>query len=141
VAKVEEFAHGCRYGDYSGVVLYGPPTDGFWLDRLAVSDCYIDPLFRGVLDWARQESGGKGVPRLAAEWNAMEGWAADGGLVPVAPADAAEFAQALSQIGLADLSEHCAGSTPEECLRCAAVVREFIDSRLARGINLFIEDD
>jgi hypothetical protein len=140
VAEVE-FAHGYHYGDYSGVVLYGPPTDGFWLDRLAVSDCYIGPLFRGILDRAWRELGGEGVPRLASEWNTLEGWAAGGGPVPVAPADAAEFAEALSQLGPADVAEHCAGCTVEECLRCAAVVREFIGSRLARGVSLFIEDD
>jgi hypothetical protein len=138
VAKVEEFAHGYCYGDYSGVVFYGPPTEGFWLDRLAISNCYSLPLFCGVLDRAWRD-GGK-VPRLTAEWNAGTGWR-NGGLCEVSTADAAEFATALAQIVPADLAEHCAGCTVEECLRCAALVREFVSSRLARGVSLFIEDD
>jgi hypothetical protein len=141
VPEVEDFAHGKHYGDYSGVVFYGPQTNGFWLDRLAVSNCYIDPLFRGVLDRASRESGGGGVPRLAADWNALEGWKAGSGPVAIAQEDAAEFAEALAQLGSRDVAEYCWGCTVDECLRCAAVVREFICSRLARGVNLFIEDN
>ena len=93
--------------------------------RLAVSDCYIGPLFRGILDRAWRESGGERMPRLASDWNTLEGWAAGGRQVPVVPADAAEFAEALAQLSPADVAEHCAGCTVEECLRSAAVVREF----------------
>lgn len=45
MVEIEEFAHGYHYGDYSGIVFYGPPIDGSWRDRLAISDCYIDPMF------------------------------------------------------------------------------------------------
>ena len=62
MSEVNEFAHGYHYGDYSGVIFYGPPTDGFWLDRFAVSDCYIRPLFLGILDRVWRESGGEGLP-------------------------------------------------------------------------------
>jgi hypothetical protein len=141
VAEVTEFAHGYHYGDYSGVILYGPPAAGLWLDRLAVSDRYIDPLLRGILDRAWRESGGERVPRLASDWNTLSGWVAGGGPVPVPPTDAAEFAAALAQLTPTDLAEHCAGCTVEECLRCAGVIREFINSRLARGAGVFIEDD
>ena len=37
MAEVTTFAHGYHYGDYSGVIFYGPPTNIFWVDRLAVS--------------------------------------------------------------------------------------------------------
>src|SRR5262245_38465411 len=141
MAETNEFAHGYHYGDYSGVIFYGPPADGLWSDRLAVSDCYIAPLFRGILDRAWRDSGGERVSRLASDWNTLKGWAAGGGAVSVSPADAAEFVEALIQLRTDDVSKHCAGCTVEECLRCAAVVREFIDSRLARGVHIFIEDD
>lgn len=141
MAEVEEFAHGYHYGDYSGVVFHGPPTDGKWLDRLAISDRYMYPLFRGILDRAWRESGGERVPRLASEWNTLEGWAAGGGPIPVTHTDAAEFAAALARLGPADVAEDCAGCTVEECLRCAAVVGEFIGSRPARGVGLHFEDD
>jgi hypothetical protein len=55
MTDAEDFSHG-SYGDYSGVVFYGPPTNGFWLDRLAVSDRYIAPLFAAVLDRSREKS-------------------------------------------------------------------------------------
>jgi hypothetical protein len=140
VAEAEDFSHG-SYGDYSGVVFYGPPTNGFWLDRLAVSDIYIDPLFRGILDRAWRESDGERIPRLAADWNTGEGWVADGGPVPVAGDDAAELIGALAQLDPADVAEHCAGCTAEKCLRCASVVQDFIGTRLARGVSLFIKDE
>jgi hypothetical protein len=59
---------------------------------------------------------------------------------PIGPEDAAEFAEQLAQIGPADLAEHCAGCSVEDCLQCASVIREFITSRLTQGISLFIED-
>jgi hypothetical protein len=140
VAKVEEFAHGCLYGDYAGVVFYGPPTNGLWRDRLDISDRFIDPLFRGMLDRAWAESGGDRVPQLASDWNTLSGWAAGGAPVPIAPDDAIEFIAALAQLSPADVAKHCAGCTVEECLRCAVVVREFVVSHLAREVSLFIED-
>jgi hypothetical protein len=66
MAEVEEFTYG-SYGDYSGVIFYGPPTDGGGLDRLAVSDRYIDPLFCGILERGRRENGGEGMCRLVSE--------------------------------------------------------------------------
>lgn len=141
MAETEEFAHG-NYGDYSGVIFYGPPTNGFWFDRIAVSYCYIGPLFRGILDRAWQETGGDGVSRLASEWNTFEGWAAVGaGRVIVQPADAAQFVEALTRLRPADITKHCAGCTVEDCLRCAAAIREFITDRQAQGSPVFIEDD
>jgi hypothetical protein len=142
VASTDEFAHGYHYGDYSGVVFYGPPTNGFWLDRLAVSDIYMGALLRAVLDRSWRESGGEAAPRLASEWNTLDGWAAAGaGITEVPPAAAEDLVAALAGVTAADLAPHCAGCTPDECLRCGAAVREFLASRLARGVRLFIEDD
>src|SRR3954468_8023838 len=73
MAGVDKFAHGYHYGDYSGVVWFGPPTDGFWLDRLAVSDCYIGPLFRGILDRAWRGAGGGGGPGVGAARDTVGG--------------------------------------------------------------------
>jgi hypothetical protein len=42
MAEVEDFSFG-NYGDYAGVVFYGPPDQGFWFDRLAVSRIFIGP--------------------------------------------------------------------------------------------------
>ena len=141
MASTDEFAHGRHYGDYSGVVFYGPPANGFWLDHLAASDIFIAPLFRAVLDRSWRESGGGAVPRLASEWNTLDGWAAAPGITEVPAGDAEELVAALARVTAADLAPHCAGCTPDECLRCGAAVREFLASRIARGVPLFIEDD
>ncbi|SFI05595.1 hypothetical protein [Planctomicrobium piriforme] len=142
MTDVMEFAHGDRYGDYSGVVFYGPPNDGIWSDRIEVSDIYLDPLFHGILTRAWRASEGESVGRLTSDWNTVSGWSSNAvGRVPVSPEDAAEFSNALSQLDCQDVAEYCVGCTPEECLRCAALIREFIDSRLTNGLALFIEED
>ena len=139
--EIDEFAYG-SYGDYSGVVFYSRLNDGSKLDRLTVSNFYIHPLFHGLLDRARREQGGDRVPRLVADWTTLTGWRAGGVATPVSPNDATEFAAALGQLGPADLAEHCSGGRVDDCLRCGAVIREFIDTLLAGGANLLvIEDD
>ena len=134
---VEDFSFG-SYGDYSGVVFYGPPTDGFWLDRLAVSNRFMGPLFCGLVDRALRDENGK-APSLAKEWNAVSGWR-DSDRCVLAGETAAEFAEALRHLRAEDVAPHCAGCTPDQCLRCASVIREFIATRLARGVALYIED-
>ncbi len=54
------------------MVFYGPPVSGSWTDRLDVSDQFIDPLFRAVLDRAWTEAGGELVPRLASASAAVD---------------------------------------------------------------------
>jgi len=138
MAETDEFAHG-TYGDYSGVVFYGPPEDGLWTDRLAVSSRYLGPLFHAILTRARL-SGERGeVPKLVQEWNEVEGWADATAIVPVALADAEELIDALSKVAASDVAEHCAGATPEQCLRCASVISRFLGSRIARRV--YIEAD
>lgn len=127
-----KFAHGIRYGDYSGVTWYGPPTSGFWLDKLAVSCLYIDPLFRGILE--REQ-----VLQLATEWNLMEGWAAMNSPTPVATKNALAFAEALARLEPEDVAKHCHGSSVEECLECAAMIRKFIEDHVSSGVELFVE--
>lgn len=142
MAETEEFAHGSVYGDYSGVVFYGATRGGCSLDRLAVSDSYIDPLFRAVLDRSWRDSGGERVPRLASEWNTQEGWSAcAAGRTPVSQQDIEELVTAFTQVTSPDLAPHCAGSTREDCLRCAVVIKEFVANQLSRDAILFMEDD
>jgi hypothetical protein len=141
VSGENEFAHGYHYGDYSGVNFYGPPTNGLWLDRLAVSDTFISPLLFAILDKSWRETGGEGVPRIASDWNTMTGWAAGGGPTSVTPDEATEFVEALAHLSPGDLAERVAGCSVDECLRCAGVIRNFIVSRLGNGKAIFIEDD
>jgi hypothetical protein len=138
----EEFAHGYHYGDYGGVEFYGPPRDGLWLDRLAVSDTYLDSLFRAVLDRAWSESGGERTPRLADDWNALTGWCdCAAGRVSVPAGQARELVAALGWLTTAALAPHCAGCTPGDCLRCAAAIVEFVGNRLEFGASICMEQE
>jgi hypothetical protein len=148
VAENTEFAHGIRYGDYSGVVFYGPPTEGFWLDRFAVSDTYINPLFFAILDRTWRETGGESLPRLISEWNTLTGWTDGGaGIVPMSSQDARDLASALPEVTDVDLAPHITGATAialataQECLQCAEMIRAFICTRLDKNQTVYIEND
>jgi hypothetical protein len=140
--EITRFAHGFHYGDFSGVVFYGPPFNGFWLDRLAVSDCYIGPLFRAILDREWRESGGESLLKVLSEWNTLTGWADIGaGIVPLTSQEAEELCLALSRTTAEDLAIHVAGVTVTDCLECAAAIRAFIHNRLVEGKTVSIEND
>ncbi len=141
MATENKFAHGIQYGDQSGVTWYGPPSAGFWLDQLAVSRRYIDPLFRGILDRSGNGLDREQVPQLVAEWNCLKGWAAMNGPAPVMTQDAVSFAEALARLKNDDIAKHCHGSSVDECLECAAKIRKFIEDHVLRGVELFIEYD
>ncbi|MBY0460564.1 MAG: hypothetical protein K2V38_24880 [Gemmataceae bacterium] len=142
MVEITRFAHGYHYGDYSGVVFYGLPENGFWSDRLAASNTYISPLFFAILDREWRESGGERTPRLVSEWNTLTGWAGCGaGIVPVSPEDANALLGALISLTATDLSPHVAGCTAEECLECASAIRDFLYAHLALEHPLFVADD
>jgi hypothetical protein len=142
MAEIQTFAHGRRYGDYSGVVFRSSGTKaGYRREQLAVSDCYIHPLFHAILDRAEREPGETKLPRLVSHWNTGEGWAAGPDASPILPAHLTEFLDALARLQSADLAPHCAGCTAEECMRCAAAIGEFIESHLARQAVITLEED
>lgn len=150
VSKVTDFAHG-GYGDDTGVVFFGS-IDGVSFDRMEVSDHFIDPLFGAILTRGWRNSDGGGVPRLVSEWNMIEGWRDGCERVKISATDFADLAAALDSLGQADTAEdfeeYFKGWPIEgrrqheaECLRCAAAIREFLGSRLARGMDIFIQRD
>jgi hypothetical protein len=136
----EDFSHG-SYGDYAGVAFYGPPTEGFWFDRLAVSERYIDPLFSAIADRSGADAGEGRTPRVVRDWQALEGWAGTDGITELPGQEAEQLLGALALVTVADVAPYCAGASAEECLRCAALIRRFLGERLARGVSLFIEND
>lgn len=82
VAAPEDFSHG-SYGDYSGVVFYGPPADGFWFDRIAISDRFIRPLFLALINQSSPGSEKLPAPKLVQEWNTLVGWVTAGTIVEI----------------------------------------------------------
>jgi hypothetical protein len=137
MAEAEDFSYG-SYGDYSGVTFYGPPAEGFWFDRLPISDRYVTPLFSAVLDRSQTADAGP-TPQLVRDWAALQGWIDTEGIVEVARQQALELLHSLESVTAAEVSPYCAGSTPDECVRCSAAIRHFLGDRLARGLCLFIE--
>lgn len=117
MTEAEDFSHG-SYGDYSGAAFYGPPTNGFWFDRLAVSDRYLSPLFAAVLD--RSQARGSEPPQLVRDWNALDGWIAADGIVEMPRPAAEELLHALTNLTAADVYPYCAGCTADDCfeVRC-----------------------
>ncbi len=131
-----EFAFG-SYGDYSGIVFYGGPTNGFWLDSLSISDRFMYYLFGLVV---RRCFAGKmeRMPRLAQEWNECTGWD-DGGIVEMNRADAEELLTAFSGITYEEFSGSECCESVEDCFRCVAAIQRFIRERLAAGSRVYIE--
>jgi hypothetical protein len=72
-SNTEDFSFG-SYGDYSGVVFYGPPKDGFWFDYFSVSESFIHPIFGAIIDRACQKGVYNQAPQLIREWNELRGW-------------------------------------------------------------------
>jgi len=137
--EAADFAHG-SYGDYAGMAFYGPPADGFWLDRLAVSERFVHPLFCGILDRS-SALGGDRAPSLVRDWNLGEGWVKADRSVEVLRRDAVVLLDALAGLTVADVAPYCSGCTPEECVQCASVIRQFVGQRLTRGLTVFVENE
>lgn len=137
-----DLSHG-SYGDYSGVVFHGPPTKGFSFDRLAISDNYMRPLFAAIIEQLSRYDHKTPTPKLVLEWHSLSGWMERDEKTAVPLSDIEDLIVVLSRIEVQDLSTHCDDTepTPEQCLRCAAVICDFLTKQLARGSNLFIERD
>ena len=102
-----------------------------------MSDRFIDPLFRAILDRAEQ------APRLAVEWSAMTGWTDATGTIELPLVDVTELIDALAAVSKSDLAPHVAqfAVTPEECLRCASAIAGFLRDRIGRGPQVYVERD
>jgi hypothetical protein len=135
-----EFAHG-SYGDDSGAIFYAGPPDDPMTERLIISDRFVDALFRAVLDRAVRIGAAGGMPRLVDEWNRLEGWNDGFEAVEVPQADARDLLTALSAVSLADLAPYSWGTTPADCLRCAAAIAAFVEPVLARGECVYLQND
>jgi hypothetical protein len=127
-----------EYGDLSGVTFHGHPPDGWWTDHLEISDFHIGPLFNAAL--ARAWRSGTAPARVLSESNELTGWREIGaGRVPLSPADASALASALAAISPEDLAEQSVPAPVDRYLECAALIAEFLSTRVARGIQTYIQ--
>ena len=130
---VSTFAHG-TYGDDAGVTFYGPHKDGFNSEYLMVSDRYISPIFATLISRGT-------APKFVTEWSQCDGWMDAEKRARVADPDVVQLAQALTDFIEEQVAPHCEGTAPDQCVKCAAVMRAFLLDLAGRGEPVFIERD
>ena len=127
------------YGDYSGVVFYGPPQGGFWEDRFAISNQYVVPLFSSLYLSARD--GDASAPRLIVEWWNGQGWTGVSGIVEIPREDLAHLIAALARLSADELAPRCDVIGPDRCMEAAVALRKFLAEHSSRGTPVFIETE
>lgn len=131
----DDFSHG-SYGDFSGAVFHGPPRNGFWLDRVAVSSRFIEPLFAAVIDCSGQWDS---VPRLIQEWTTLTGWMDSHRPEEISRLDALSFLEALASLSEDDIARQSPSMSAAEAVRCSVAIRGFIFERLNRDDRIYVE--
>ena len=149
----EEFAHGAAY-DYSGVIFYGRSIDGVWIDQLEISDHFMNPIFDSIticcwgyvgeeFTWYERDGIIKSAPSLISDLlDKSTGWRDISQTSPVlvSSEDARKFVDITDQLKDADLAPHTR-SNMEDLLRCIRVIVDYVNTRLANGVEIWIEYD
>src|ERR1051325_6970912 len=127
MAEDNEYS-GRGYGDDTGVTFYGPPANGFWSDAISISDSYIAPIFRAILDQPLRGTISPPMPKLIMDWNCERGWRDASGIVEISRQDAEEFLTALLAVSTGELQMPRGIDSPERYLHCAAHICTFLQS-------------
>jgi hypothetical protein len=142
----KEFAHG-DYADYSGTIFYARATDGKWIDALHISRVYMRPIASGIMKRYFRENDNIGEMASTIAINAWGGEDLEED-IPSLPENINLFLEELSLLTTVDLYPKAYGDTDEEKLscveefkRCINVITEYLNERLARGLEIWIEDD
>jgi hypothetical protein len=150
----KEFAHGAAY-DYSGVIFYGRSIDGVWIDRLEISDRFMDTIFDSItsccwhyvneeITWYERDGIIESAPSLiSALFQGRSGWRDISQTSPVlvSSEDARKFVDIIDRLKDTDLSPYTNGTNMEDLLRCIRVIIDYISTRLADGVEIWIEYD
>ena len=128
-------------GDQSGVVFYGQPANGLWIDTLAVSDIYVGPLFGAIWKRSAKAPPSPPAPRLIADWNCHQGWTHAHRIVEISRHEAEELVDALATLSAGELAAQSSVTFPEKALRCATAIRDFLRSCLDRHEPVYIADN
>ena len=133
----EAFAFG-GYGDWSGVSFYGPPEKGFWLDRLDISDRFIDPIFSAILSKSEKQE----LPQVIKDWCELSAWCDVGGeILELSSKETNDLIYALSSLDKDDLE--LIGDRTEsvdDCLACIIEILKFFQGHQQKGKPIFIEE-
>ncbi|AFY93882.1 hypothetical protein [Chamaesiphon minutus] len=142
----KQFAHG-DYADYWGMIFHARSADGKWIDALHISDIYIDPICCGIMKRYLRENDGTGEMASTLTINSYCGIDLDEN-IPSTTENIKLFLEELSLLTITDLYLEAYGDTDEQKLscvedfkRCINVITEYLNNRLTRGLQIWVEDD
>ena len=141
-----EFAHG-DYANYSGIIFHARATDGTWIDALHISRIYIRPICSSIMKRYFRENDNIGEMASAI---AINGWGGEDLEEDIpSPTDMIKlFLEELSLLTISDLYPKAYGDTDEQKLssieefkKCINIITLYIQDRLARGLEIWVQDD
>ncbi len=142
----KKFSHG-DYADYWGMIFHARSTDGKWIDALHISDIYIDPICCGIMKRYLRENDGSGEMASTLTINSYCAIDLDEN-IPSTTENIKLFLDELSLLTITDLYPEAYGDTDEQKLSCVEefktcinVITEYLHERLARGLEIWVEDD
>jgi hypothetical protein len=159
-----EFSHG-DYADYSGIIFYARSTDGNWIDALHISDIYLDPICDSIMDLYNADN--EQIEKILYRYHGIDdntteyviSWGSPItnnihlGIdldedVPAAVKDIKFFLSELSILTFTDLYSHAYGDTKiqkydstHEFQRCIKIINDYLSDRMARGLEIWVQDD
>jgi hypothetical protein len=162
-----EFSHG-DYADYNGIIFYARSTDGNWSDALHISDIYLDPICDSIMDLYNGDNeqmekilhryyGINDINNITTGCHMYFGSPITNNIycgidldedAPSAVKDIKFFLSELSILTFTDLYSHAYGDTETEKYdstyefqRCIKVINDYLSDRMARGLEIWVQDD
>jgi hypothetical protein len=141
-----EFAH-----DYleecPGIIFYARATDSTWIDALHISDIYIDPICSSIMRRYLHENDGVGDMASTLTTNIYHGMEPDDDILS-SPENIKLFVEELSLLTDKDLYQdpHLDGygeksSHIAKLQKCITIITNYLNDRLTRGLEIWVEDD
>jgi hypothetical protein len=153
------------YLGYDGIIFYARSTDGNWIDALHISDIYLDPICDSIMDI--YEGDNEQMDKILYHYhgindNTTEYFMEWGSPItnniylgidldedaPSAVKDIKFFLSELSILTFTDLYSHAYGDTEtekydstHEFQRCIKVINDYLSDRMARGLEIWVQDD
>ncbi len=159
-----EFSYG-DYADYWGIIFYARSTDGNWIDALHISDIYLDPICDSIMDLYNKDN--EQMEKIILHYyginDSMTEYSIEFGSpitnnsycgidldedVKSEVKDINLFLSELSILTFTDLYSHAYGNTEtekydstHEFQKCIKVITEYLLDRMARNLEIWVQDD
>jgi hypothetical protein len=153
------------YSSNDAIVFHARSTDDSWIDALHISDFYLDPICASIMDLYNNDNEQMekiifryyGINDSMTEFSIEFGSPITNNIycgidldedVPSAVKDIKLFLSELSILTFTDLYSHAYGDTEtekhystHEFQRCIKVITEYLSDRMARGLEIWVQDD